>query len=129
MINCKHNQTFESLQGVKVYVYFNLHKKCFSVKALGGITKGLVVAHTNTVTLTDVTFKVSEACRQRVLKEQRKNVHAGVVGYLQGFEKVSTEGYKQAYYNPYKTRTFMVGDSEVQQADTVILTNKTVMFK
>jgi len=129
MIDYRHNQTFESLHGVKVYVYFNLHKKCFSVKSLSGITKGLVTVHTNAVTLTDVTFKVSEAGRQRVLKEQRKNVHAGVVGYLQGFEKVSTKGYKQAYYNPYKTHTFMAGDSEVQQADAVILTNKTVMFK
>ena len=108
MLNYKHKQTLESLQDVKVYVYFNLHKKCFSVKALEGNCKGLVVAHTDTACLKDVTFKVSEAGRQRVLKEKRKNVHAGVVGYLEGFTDNSTAGYKQAYYNPYKTRTFLL---------------------
>jgi len=129
MLNYKHNQTFESLQGVRVYVYFNLHKKCFSVKALGGSCKGLVVAHISTVSLKDVTFKVSEAGRQRVLREQKKNVHAGVVGCLHHFEKVSTKGYKQAYYNPYKTSTFVSGDDALLQAKAVTLANKTIMFK
>ena len=129
MINYKHNQTFESLKGIKVYVYFNLHKGCLSIKALSGTCKGLVVAHANILTLTDVTFKVSEAGRQRVLREQRKNVHAGVVGYLQGFESVSSVGYEQAYYNPYRTRTFMSGDNSVCQASSVILKNKIVLFK
>lgn len=129
MINYKHNQTFESLQGVRVYVYFNLHKKCFSVKALNGIAKGLVVAHTDTISLQDVTFKVSEAGRQRVLKEKRKNVHAGVVGYLKSFRDTSTKGYKQAYYNPYKTSTFMSNNGKLLNADLVTLINKTIMFK
>ena len=129
MLNYKHNQTIESLQGVKVYVYFNLHKKCFSIKALEGNCKGLVVAHADAVSLKDVAFKVSEAGRQRVIKEKRKNVHAGVVGYLEGFADNSTTGYKQAYYNPYKTRTFMSGDVALLQAKAVTLVNKTIMFK
>jgi hypothetical protein len=29
---------------MKVFVYFNLHKRCFSVKALEGQAKGLVIA-------------------------------------------------------------------------------------
>ena len=129
MLNYKHNQTFESLKGLKVYVYFNLHKECLSVKSLSGTCKGLVVLHTNTINLTDVTFKVSEAGRQRVLREQRKNVHAVVVGYIQGFESISSVGYEQAYYNPYRTRTFMSGDNSVCQASSVILKNKLVLFK
>ena len=129
MFDYKHNQTLESLQGVKVYVYFNLHKKCFSVKALEGSCKGLVVTHTDTVSLKDATFKVSEAGRQRVIKEKRKNVHAGVVGYLEGFIATSTEGYKQAYYNPYKTSTFVSGNVALLQAKVATLVNKTIMFK
>jgi hypothetical protein len=36
---------------MKVFVYFNLHKKCFSIKALEGAMKGRVVAHRDTVLL------------------------------------------------------------------------------
>jgi hypothetical protein len=65
---------------MKVFVYFNLHKKVWSVKALEGPNKGRVVAHRNALSLYHCTFKVSEAGRQRVIREQRKNVHAGIVG-------------------------------------------------
>ena len=64
---------------MKVYVYFNLHKRCFSVKALEGQAKGLVIAYANDVVLFDPVFKVSKAGRDRVLRERKKNVHAGVV--------------------------------------------------
>lgn len=67
---------------MRVMVYFNLHKRCFSIKALEGADKGRVVAHARAVSLTDVTFKVSEAGRQRVIREKAKNVHAGAVGSL-----------------------------------------------
>lgn len=70
---------------MKVFVYFNLHKKVWSVKALEGRNKGRVIAHADKVLLRDVTFKVSEAGRQRVIREGRKNVHAGAVGTLEAF--------------------------------------------
>jgi hypothetical protein len=56
---------------VNVYVYWNLHRHCWSVKK-----KGIVVAHCDSLLLKNVTFKVSEPGRQRVIKEKRKNVHA-----------------------------------------------------
>ena len=89
---------------MKVFVYFNLHRKCFSVKALEGINKGRVIKHANFVALENVTFKVSEAGRQRVLKEQRKNVHAGVVGTL--VDSMYTVGNQSVTYNPYKGSNF-----------------------
>ena len=67
---------------MRCFVYANLHKACWSIKALNGPNAGRVVAHADKVVLQDATFKVSEAGRQRVLKERRKNVHAGVVGVL-----------------------------------------------
>lgn len=67
---------------MKVFVYFNLHRKCWSVKAMEGPKKGLVIKHTDSIKLVDCKFKVSEAGRQRVIREQRKNVHAGVVGTM-----------------------------------------------
>ena len=65
---------------MKVFVYFNLHKKVWSVKALEGPNKGKVIEHTTNINIANAKFKVSEAGRQRVLKEKKKNVHAGVTG-------------------------------------------------
>lgn len=91
---------------MKVFVYFNLHRKCFSIKALEGASKGLVIKHAYFVALNNVTFKVSESGRQRVLKEKRKNVHAGVVGTL--VDSLDSVGSERVTYNPYKGNTFVL---------------------
>lgn len=97
-------------KGQLVKVYFNLHKKMFSIKDM---KTGLVVGHSDRVTLENCTFKVSEAGRQRVLKEKKKNVHAFVIGTLEsltGFEMatlINEFGMEPAHYNPYKTETFI----------------------
>jgi hypothetical protein len=89
---------------MRVFVYFNLHRKLWSVKALSGPMRGRVIAHRDTLALSDCTFKVSEAGRQRVLREQRKNVHAGVVGYLS--DATPAPRVIPVTYNPYKSATF-----------------------
>lgn len=94
---------------MKVYVYRNLHKDCWSVKALEGEHKGRVIYHAQNVTLSDCTFKVSKAGRERVLREKRKNVHAGVVGQL-GRINVPLSYMPQmtaVTYNPYKYESFV----------------------
>ena len=106
---------------MKVFVYFNLHRKCFSVKALEGINKGRVIKHAFFVALENVTFKVSEAGRQRVLKEQRKNVHAGVVGTL--VPCIDAVGSERVTYNPYKGSNFTLcgtGDSILASTSAVM---------
>lgn len=90
---------------MKVFVYYNLHKKVWSVKALEGERKGRVIRHALELKLKDVIFKVSEAGRQRVLTEKRKNVHAGVVGYLTD-EAFFWDKPKVVTYNPYKAGHF-----------------------
>ena len=71
---------------MKVYVYFNLHKKLYSIKALEGPNKGRVVAHARRVNLEDVRFHINEQGRDRVRQTGRKEVHAGLVGYLESLE-------------------------------------------
>ena len=114
---------------MRVFVYFNLHKKCFSIKALEGDRKGRVVAHSTTVLLESCKFKVSEAGRQRVLREKRKNVHAGVTGvWINGdrveshYEFLSIVG-RQVTYNPYKYSSFVIKATEqtVDKADVVAM--------
>jgi len=72
-------------------------------------------------------FKVSEAGRQRVLREKRKNVHAGVTGtWINGdrveshYEFLSMVG-RQVTYNPYKYDSFVIKATEqsVDKADVV----------
>lgn len=97
---------FQELHGGKpVQIYFNLHKKCYSVRCM---KTRLVLAHLaqdSNILLQDVKYKVSEAGRQRVLREGRKNVHAFVQGIIAPYI-----GYKmemiQAEYNPKKAATF-----------------------
>ena len=102
---------------MKVFVYFNLHKKCFSIKALEGQFKGLVIGHTNSVLLSDVSFKVSQAGRSRVLAEKRKNVHAGVAGHMadSGAHDVHSRYMMMGAaitYNPYKYTSFVQRSTE-----------------
>lgn len=103
------NATPEQTKGIKCFVYFNLHKKCFSVKALTGPSKGLVIMHTDAVSIAQPEFKVSEAGRQRVLAEKKKNVHAGVVGYIKDQLHIALTDRKVSY-NPYNAGHFYTCD-------------------
>ena len=87
----------------RVYVYWNLHKKCWSVKQ-GGRVKG----HATKLGLKDCRFLVGKKGRERVRREGKKNVHAGVSGYMQ-FDIPWWVGNTTCFvtYNPYKHDTFI----------------------
>lgn len=116
-------------KGLKVKVYYNLHKKTFSI---ADYKTGLVVGHGDCFTLTCPTFKVSETGRQRVLREKKKNVHAYVIGLWEG-ESPSIPNHfynwQQVYYNPYTVTNFMSGDREANTLNyhTVFLGNKSII--
>ena len=98
---------------VKVKCYYNLHKKCFSIVVLEGDQKGRVISHQPELVLHDVTFKVSEAGRQRVIREQRKNVHAYVIGrWNEVYPLPIPVNPIPVTYNPYKYSSFVVKASE-----------------
>jgi hypothetical protein len=99
---------------MKVKVYFNLHKKVFSIQ---DYATRRVIAHARNVTLTDVEFRVSQAGRERVVREKRKNVHAFAVGNIQFHSDVvicdddlasmTKLTDIEATYNPYKYDSFV----------------------
>ncbi len=92
-----------TLDLVNVYVYWNLHRHCWSVKR-----KGIVVAHHESLLLKDVTFKVSEPGRLRVIKEKRKNVHAYANGNIVLINKAKPFGFNcKITYNPYFYDSFV----------------------
>ena len=127
---------------MRVFVYFNLHKKLWSVKSLEGERRGRVIGHASRVTLDNATQRVSEAGRQRVLREKQKNIHAGIVGTLAGVssdgleqlgpycqsdfdcvEKMEFSSPRHLYYNPYETERFIFRDTgeEFEFAHSVLM--------
>ena len=92
----------------RVQVYYNLHKKCWSVRQ-----SGRVVKHTDNVMLRDVRFLVGKSGREKVLREQRKNVHAYASGYVCQVEDLPRIPERTALvtYNPYKNETFVYADN------------------
>ena len=123
----------------KAFVYWNFHKKVFSVKY-----RGLVIAHATRILVKRARFRVSEIGRQRVLSEGRKNVHAGITCELDDLYcdsprsgrrcglltwptetnilATNAQEYGQIVrYNPYNGATFVVGASfqPVKSAKTV----------
>ena len=119
----------------KVFVYRNLHKKCYSLRQ-----HGLVFARAGFVLLSAppaddyimaTGFSVSETGRQKVIATKRKNVHAFAWGYnnttdgdcLYGSdhepyikevfqELLRVKQLTQVSYNPYKHRFFFCKETE-----------------
>lgn len=92
---------------MRVFVYRNLRKKCWSIKALEGPYKGTVIEYSEIVVLSNVYQKVSENGRQRVLRTKQKNVHAGIVGHLSNLKELPVDKLEELYYNPYTTKHFV----------------------
>lgn len=94
---------------MNVRVYYNLHKKRLSVQEkVNGVWK--VMRHVDAIHLKNVSFKVSEAGRQRVLREKKKNVHAFIEGERLPFIPSSFTYESVVSYNPYKNPTFTVSN-------------------
>lgn len=121
-------------------VYFNLHKKCLSVR---NRKTGKVVKHTHAVRIKSlakgfglVRFVVQDGGRKRVLKEKRKNVHALVKGKVDLGRTPSLEERKlqkpktlrRVTYNPYKHKTFVDAKTgeEVNYAKEVFIDGKNI---
>lgn len=130
---------------MRVFIYRNLNRKgiVFSLKALDGPHKGLVYGYASEILLKDVAFEVSESGRQRVLRDKKKNVHAGVEGtivsIIDPIERIpgvlskcshkkwdddKIEGTRhKVFYNPYKYETF------VNENKIPLLVTTTISFR
>jgi len=106
------HQPFDPKEPVKAY--WNLHKKRFSVQQ-----GGLVVGHTDHLSLEGATFKVNKSGRMRVLKEKKKNVHAFTIGTI-GCDLIAALSSRliPVTYNPYLYETFVTKCNEPQEVHT-----------
>lgn len=94
----------------EVFVYWNLRTKTWAIRSK---KTRRVIKHSDYVELQECSFKVSKKGRERVLKEKRKNVHAGVCGKLVSTKAIKNipDGSTVVTYNPYKYTTFVQKDN------------------
>ena len=98
-------------------VYRNLHWKDETVYSVRKCSDGLVEGHAYTIimdgnTKYPVTFAVGPKGNQRVRDEMRKNVHAGIKGYIDehgvsAIEYPLRANWSAVTYNPYKYDSFV----------------------
>jgi hypothetical protein len=132
---------------MQVFVYYNLHRSCWSVRASSGEHKGRVIAHASAVDIKHTVgipayLNVSKAGQERVVREGRKNVHAGIEGDLCGIDIIGDWRYPvkadvgparglppnagdpvAVSYNPYRGPSFYRKDSDqdVNEAQHIAL--------
>ena len=97
-------------ESARVEVYRNLNFGCFSVRALGGKHKGLVIDHVVQITLRNAKFVVQPAGNRRVKAEKRKNVHAFVRGEKSGGGQITNP--LTIAYDPYQNDSFVITGPE-----------------
>jgi hypothetical protein len=91
--------------GQKVKVYRNLHKATWSLMATDGPQKGRVIGYADEVLVVDPVLTVSEASRQRAIREQARNVHAFVIGTVQATTALQGP-LQRVRYNPFRAGCF-----------------------
>ena len=104
----------------KVRVYWNLHKKVWSVQ---DVKSGRVVAHRQFITIRDAKFVVRKGGQKRVREEGKKNVHAFAVGYVDNdynIDKIKPTpnanfNWQRVTYNPYKNDYFMLEEKAISK--------------
>jgi len=82
-------------------IYWNVRRKVWSIQQ-----KGRVVGHTKYLVLENVTFHVNENGRLKVIRDQRKSVHAKVKGRRVS-ARLSVRCATRVRYNPYRDKTFV----------------------
>ena len=94
----------------QVRVYRNLHRKLYSIQTYIKGKGWRVTEYADSLSLRRVEFVVRDAGRERVRRENRKNVHAYVTGILTHLPDPYTflDTSNRVSYDPYTMETFEV---------------------
>jgi len=133
-----------STNPLKVEVYKNLRKQCYSIRQ-----KGKVIGYANIVAMSNVDFVVQKGGRKRVLESGQKNVHAFLRGFLyvcssdqSKFDlpyNLQSSLYNSFHthpmdwldfnYNPFVSDTFTVNDQPIHHANIAYMDRRIRKFK
>lgn len=117
---------WDEVTGQTVRIYRNLNNGTMSIQ-IKGPKSWKVAGHITNAVVQDVAFRVSDAGRQRVLRDQRKNVHAWGQGILIG--KASEVYCPIALgYDPYNDENFIDKDTRriITRADWLVVRDNIV---
>jgi hypothetical protein len=108
---------------MRVDIYWNLHKKIWSIRH-----NGIVIEHLDNVFVEDVSFVVQPAGRRKVRKTRRKNVHAFVRGEIA--DKFEINNLQRVRYNPYQHTSFVDAETSkpIHSASQVFLSEEGKCF-
>lgn len=115
------------LTGKMVRVYYNKNAKNYTVQDhIKGVGWRKLLS-TEDILLHDVTFKVSEAGRQRCIKQGKRNVHAYAEGTLIRLDRMAYAqfiGWSHVSYNPYEGGEFIADSQPLYGAASVSFSTK-----
>lgn len=97
-----------------IRVYRNLRRAVWSL--LDPRTHRLI-GHRDDLVLVDVRFEVSEATRQRVIRQHRRTVHAYARGTV--VDDPIRQGGARLHYNPFEAGHFVAGGAPIWRAARV----------
>ena len=132
---------------MKVEVYKNLRKQCYSIRQ-----KGKVIGYALVLAMSNVDFVVQQGGRKRVLESGQKNVHAFLRGDIHLCESDESKfdlpynlqssiydsfhshpmDWLDFAYNPFMSDTFMVNNKpqhRIHSADVVYMDRRIRKFK
>lgn len=93
--------------GLRNFVYWNFDDRLFTVQ---NRDTGRVRRHAESLTLRDVDFEVDRGERERMLREGRRTLHAGIRGEIVPDEPMSLDGWERVVYEPRLHEGFVTAD-------------------
>ena len=124
---------------MKVEVYKNLRKQCYSIRQ-----KGKVIGYANVLAMSNVDFVVQKGGRKRVLESGQKNVHAFLRGFIYVCDSDKSK-FDLSYnlqssiydsfhshpmdwldfnYNPFKSDKFTINDQPIHYAEIAYMDSR-----
>lgn len=108
------NRKVDITKPVEVYRCLNRKGKVYSVRQ-----DGVVVGHTEKITLRNVEFIVNKKGQERCRKTGSRNVHAYMKGYLKKDQTQHQVQYEYVRYNPYTSPGFMLHDERGKEMGVI----------
>lgn len=103
-----------------IKVYRNLNRKFGKEKGFWSVKQGVVRFHCTQIFLKNVTFPVNERVRLEVVRDEKKQVHAYVEGFIID-RPTYFDNYEAITYNPYENKKFVCCRGEVKAAEVCML--------
>lgn len=102
---------------MQIYVYWNISDRLFTVRS---VETEQIREHTPEVGLRDAEFLVDQAERERMLREGRRNLHAGVQGDEVPLDPEPSGAWERVLYRPWEHSSFVTEDGRgVARAELV----------